>query len=172
MIIGHGDIAGALRDVDRDDLLFFAAGVSNSREDRQSEYQREVDLLAKQDPRSHIVYFSTLAVFYGSTRYVNHKLYMESVVKDFSRYTIVRLGNITWGKNPHTLINFLRAQIKAGEKLTIQDAYRYIVDKQEFQHWIKLIPSWDCEMNIIGKRLKVKEIVKIYGHAGVHNRKV
>ena len=35
-IIGNGDIAMALREggVDRDDLLFFAAGVSNSRETR------------------------------------------------------------------------------------------------------------------------------------------
>ena len=45
MIIGNGNIARALKDIDRDDLLFFASGVSNSQEDRESEYKREMELL-------------------------------------------------------------------------------------------------------------------------------
>ena len=36
----------------------------------------------------------------------------------------------------------------------------YICDKDEFLHWMDLIPEWPCEMNIVGRRMKVKDIVK------------
>jgi hypothetical protein len=160
MIIGHGDIASVLPD--RKDLLFFASGVSNSQETRDSEYRREVDLLKKQDHSKHIVYFSTLAVFYGNSEYVEHKKYMETLIQlEFDMYTIIRIGNITWGKNPHTLINYLKAHPDA----PIKDVYRYIVDKEEFLHWIDLIPDWYCEMNIPGRMMKVKEIKEKYVNA-------
>lgn len=157
MIIGDGDIAAALREggVDHDDLLFFAAGVSNSRETRESEYQREWDLLMAQDHQMWLVYFSSLCVFYSDSRYADHKFEMERRIKEkFRHFTILRLGNITWGDNPHTLINYLQTHPDA----PIQDTYRYIVDKDEFLHWIRLIPDWNCEMNIPGRRMKVAEI--------------
>src|SRR3990167_4350739 len=112
MIIGNGDIASVLPD--RKDLLYFAAGVSNSSETRGSEYEREKNLLLEQDKTKHIVYFSTLAVFYSKTRYTEHKQYMEYLIKDnFKHWTIIRLGNITWGKNPNTLINYLKSHPEA-----------------------------------------------------------
>src|SRR3990167_5051089 len=155
-IIGNGDIAQALQEVDKD-LLFFASGVSNSQETREDEYEREVVLLMNQDRSKHLVYFSSLAVFYSETRYTRHKLNIERLIKRFfSSYTIIRLGNITWGTNPSTLINYLKAHPEA----EIQDVYRYIVDKDEFLHWIELIPNWNVEMNIPGRRLKVAEIVE------------
>jgi len=154
MIIGHGDIASVLSD--REDRLYFASGVSNSQETQESEYTREIDLLEKQDTWRHIVYFSSLSVFYTDTRYAQHKRQMEKLVKKrFGHYTIIRLGNITWGKNPHTLINYLRNHRSA----EIQDVYRYIVEKKEFLHWIDLIPEWSCEMNIPGNMMKVRDIV-------------
>jgi len=157
MIIGNGDIASALPD--RDDLLFFASGVSNSKETRESEYEREKNLLMKQDFDSHLVYFSSLCVFFSNNRYAKHKLEMEKIVKTyFLQWTIIRLGNIDWGNNPNTLINYLRNHPEA----EIQDVYRYIADKEEFLHWIDLIPKWSCEINIPGKRMKVAEIAKEY----------
>jgi nucleoside-diphosphate-sugar epimerase len=162
MIIGYGDVASVLKD--RKDKVYFAAGVSNSGETRASEYKREEDLLMGQDKNKHLVYFGSLAIFYNPhTRYVRHKRHMEDLIRThFKHYTIVRMGNITWGKNPHTLINYFRNLAKKGEKLAIWDTYRYLVNKKEFLHWIDLIPDWNCEMNITGKRLKVKEIVKKY----------
>lgn len=158
-IVGHGDIASVLPEQDR--LLFFASGVSNSQETRESEYQREVDLLRQQDRRRHLVYFSSLAVFYGDSRYVEHKKLMESLVKKrFEGHTIVRVGNIAWGTNPHTLINYLKHKIRTGQPYEVQDAYRYVVRKEEFLHWIDLIPDWSCEINIPGQKLKVADIVK------------
>lgn len=156
-IVGSGDIASVLPD--RDDLLFFAAGVSNSQETNPYAYAREVSRLEEQPRGAHIVYFSSLAVFYSNTRYSQHKQRMEALVRMlFSSYTIIRLGNINWGNNPRTLINYLRAHPEA----EIRDEWRYIVDKDEFLHWINLIPDWDCEMNITGKRMKVQEVYDEY----------
>lgn len=157
MVVGDGDIASVL--TDKVEMLYFASGVSNSREIEESEYRREVDLLLEQDKTLHVVYFSTLASLYSETRYTRHKRYMEVIIKNnFPKYTIVRLGNISWGTNPHTLINYLRSHPKA----KIKDEYRYIVDKEEFLYWIGLIPEWNYEMNITGERLKVRTIKEKY----------
>jgi hypothetical protein len=84
---------------------------------------------------------------------------MEATVKKFSpRYCIVRLGNITWGKNPHTLINYLRAHPEA----KILNEYRFIADEEEFLFWINMIPNFNCEINIPGKRILVQEVVDEY----------
>ncbi len=166
MIIGHGDIASVLKD--KKSWIFFASGVSNSQEIREAEYQREKALLLKQNRHQHIVYFSSLSVFYPKTqytqvRYIKHKKEMEELVKkNFSSYTIVRLGNITWGENSHTLINAIKGKVRQGESFDIPNTFRYLVDKKEFLHWIKMIPNWNCEMNIIGERLTIKEIIQKY----------
>lgn len=167
MIIGNGDIAGVLPE--RDDLLFFASGVSNSQEIRESEYLREGELLMsfakvkKGEYKKHIVYFSSLAIFYSNTRYTKHKKNMEQLVRlNFPKHTIIRVGNIAWGTNPNTLINHFKAMVQSGEPLDIQDTTRYVVEKDEFLHWIGLIPGWPCEMNIPGKMMTVQEIVDKY----------
>jgi len=169
MIIGNGDIASVLKD--REDRLYFVSGVSNSAETRQSEYQREIDLLLKQDKTKHIVYVSSLCVFYLDSQYARHKRLMEDLIKEnFKYYTIMRIGNITWGKNPHTIINYLTNRIKNGEPVEIRDEYRYIVDEDEFLYWINMIPPWSCEMNVTGKRMKIEEVVKTYVYPRIHSK--
>jgi hypothetical protein len=161
MIIGNGDIASAIQD--KEDLLFFVSGVSNSQELRGSEYQREIDLLLSQDKNAHLVYVSSLSIFYSDIRYAKHKRFMEDLIKNnFKTWTILRLGNITWGTNPHTLINYLKKEKREGRELKIMDVYRYITDEEEFSHWVSMIPKWSCEMNIPGRRMKVIDIVKEY----------
>lgn len=161
MIVGKGNISSVLKD--REDRIYFASGVSFSGETRESEFRREIDLLMKQDRFSHLVYFSSLCVFYSYTPYARHKRLMERLVKGiFERYTIVRLGNIEWDENPHTLINYLRARKERGEPLVVQDVYRYVISKEEFLHWINMIPPWSCEMNLPGRMMKVSEIVEKY----------
>ncbi|OHB92411.1 MAG: hypothetical protein A2Z57_12075 [Planctomycetes bacterium RIFCSPHIGHO2_12_39_6] len=165
-IIGKGDIASAL--TDQVDKIFFASGVSNSSCTDWHQYQREKDLLLKQSKFSHLVYFSTLSIYYTDTPYTRHKKIMEHLVKDnFAVSTIVRIGNITWGRNPNTLINFLKAKIENGEPREVQDVFRYIINKGEFLHWISLIPDWTTEMNLTGKQLKVSEIVKLILHDAI-----
>jgi hypothetical protein len=160
-IIGRGDIASVLPE--RDDLLFFASGISNSQEMRESEYNRETTLLLLQHRDFHLVYFGSLSIFYSNTRYTKHKRLMEELVKiNFPLHTIIRMGNITWGKNPYTLINFIRNKILNHETVEIKDVYRYIVGKEEFLHWVNLIPNFSCEINIPGRCMKVIDIVKEY----------
>lgn len=161
MIIGNGDVASVLPD--RGDLLFFASGVSNSQETRESEFRRERDLLLSftDDPR-RLVYFSTLSTLYKDSPYTQHKKQMEQLVKLFPKWCIVRIGNIDWGTNPHTIINHFRLQKARGEKLRIEKTYRYVVSKPEFLYWVSLIPNWNYEMNIPGRRMTIKQIVDEY----------
>ena len=88
MIIGNGDIASILND--RDGVVFFASGVSNSSEKRESEYQREKDLLLKQDKSKCIFYFSSIVIDdkdKPETRYIRHKKEMEELIrKNFENY--------------------------------------------------------------------------------------
>lgn len=157
MIIGNGDIASVL--TDRDDLVFFASGVSDSQETDEAEYRREIALLSRQDRNKRLVYFSSLSVFYSESRYADHKRAMEATIKKYSKYyCIIRLGNIDWGSNPHTLINYLRAHPDA----EIQDTYRFIISKEEFLLWINMIPPWNVELNITGRMMTVKEVYERY----------
>lgn len=157
MIVGNGDIASVLQD--KEDFIFFASGVSNSQETRNPEFHRELALLNQQDRTKRLVYFSSLSIFYSDSKYAVHKRRMEDVIKKYSpRYCIIRLGNIDWGTNPHTLINYLRAH----PETEIRDVYRYVVGKEEFLHWIDLIPPWNVEVNIPGRMLKVREIADEY----------
>lgn len=158
-VIGHGDIASVLPEQDR--LLFFASGVSNSQEERCFEYERERDLLLAQDRTQHLVYFSSLAIFYANTPYTQHKMSQEALIKTwFPHYTIMRIGNIAWGDNPNTIINFFKNQIASGHRPKVQDVYRYVVDKPEFLHWVNMIPDWNVEMNVPGRMMKPREIVR------------
>lgn len=158
MIIGSGDIASVLPD---SDLLFFASGVSNSQETRDIEFGREMSLLLDQPRDKHIVYFSSLAIFYSETPYTIHKRRMEEIIKmNFKKYTIIRIGNITWGDNPHTIINYFKMMISQNQKFPIQNTFRYVIDLDEFLHWVDLIPEWSCEMNCPGTKMKVSEIVQ------------
>jgi hypothetical protein len=162
-IVGNGDIAKAISEIEPTDKLYFCSGVSDSSEVRESEFQREIDLLLKQDRNEHIVYFSSLSTFCLDSAYFQHKRHMEDLVKEnFPKHTIVRIGNIDWGTNPHTLINFLRNRYKQGEPLEIRDTYRYVVSKEEFLYWVNLLPNWSCEISIPGRRMKVAEVVKEY----------
>ena len=156
MIIGDGDIASVLKD--REDIVFFASGVSNSKETNEAEYQREKSLLMTVPDNKRIVYFSSLGVLDGTSRYFKHKREMEELIKTFPEYCIIRLGNISWGKNPNTLINYFKNCVANQKPFEIQDTYRYIVDEDEFLYWINLIPNFNCEMNIPGRRMKVKDV--------------
>ena len=158
MIVGNGDIASVLKD--KEGVVYFASGVSNSSEKRKSEFKREIKLLMEQDDTKHLVYFSSLCVFYSDTPYAEHKKKMEFFVKTyFSRHTIMRIGNITWGNNPNTLLNCLRRKIKNNEKFDIFDVHRYLISQDEFLNWINLIPEWNCEINCHGRTVKVADII-------------
>lgn len=163
MIIGNGDVASVL--TDKRDFLFFASGVSNSQETRNEEFKREKDLLFAQYDKhknKRLVYFSSLSILYADTPYARHKRKMEQYVKMFPNWAIIRIGNIDWGTNPNTIINFFRNQKEKGEKPIILDTFRYVVNKDEFLYWVSMIPDFNIEMNVPGERMTIKQIYDRY----------
>lgn len=160
MILGSGNIAKVLED--RDDLVFFACGVSDSSCTDKAEFLREVERLHSIDKESHVVYFSNLGVYRWDSPYIQHKRDMEEYVKSwFKYYTIVRVEVIRWGKNTNTIHNYFRKCIENNIPVTIQNTNRYVLDIEEFKYWIGLIKyGVSGEMNIPGRKMHVCEIYK------------
>ena len=168
-IIGRGDVASVLQD--REGFTFFAAGLANrepiSFPVRLLEFHKLADVSFANGNQDYwkdkmFVYFSSLSIYYADNEYTTHKLWVERMIKiNFPNSCILRIGNITWGDNPNTLINSLKHKIKNNIPFEIQDTYRYLIDKDELLHWIDLIPRYGKhEMNVTGRRMKVAEIVK------------
>ncbi|MCY0969557.1 NAD-dependent epimerase/dehydratase family protein [Chryseobacterium wangxinyae] len=137
MIIGNGLIAKSLYSIDSEDILFFASGVSNSLETRDSEFMREHTLLTntiENNPGKKFVYFSTCSIYDSSknnSRYVTHKLKMEQIIADScDHYYILRISNaVGKGGNPNLLINYLVQAIENETKITVHtNATRNLID--------------------------------------------
>lgn len=157
-IIGHGDIASQLGPMDKPDITWFASGVSNSKEERQQEFNREISLLLKQPKDKHLVYFSSLCIYTNESLYAFHKESMEGLIKRyFGTYTIIRLGNISWGKNPHTLINYFKEHPEA----PVLPVFRHVISCFEFGYWMANVRTGVNDiMNLPGKMVWVPDLVK------------
>lgn len=139
MIIGNGTIANAFLKYPTDDnTIIFASGVSNSRETRQSEFDREFNLLKKFiTDQNHIVYFSTTSIYDSSlkeTLYIKHKNTIEEYIKvNCLSYNIFRLPIVVGNTdNNHTLIKFLYQKITKKETIDVfSKACRSILDVKD-----------------------------------------
>ena len=161
MIVGKGDIASVLND--RDGAIFFASGVSNSNETRESEFMREIELLDKQDRSKCIFYFSSIAIddMSKNSQYLQHKRKMELLIKsNFENYNIIRIGNITWGSNPNTFINYIKNKKSKGESVEIKDEYKYVIDKEQLLLLTDNLPlTGQNTICVFGRMAKVKELI-------------
>jgi hypothetical protein len=163
MVIGRGDIASILND--RDGAIFFASGVSNSSETKESEFIREIELLNKQDKTKCLFYFSSISLDdnekVGGSKYLQHKLQMEMLIKsNFKNYNIIRIGNITWGSNPNTFINYIKNKKSKGESVQIKDEYKYIIDKEQLLLLTDNLPlTGQNTICVFGKMAKVAELI-------------
>jgi hypothetical protein len=159
MIIGKGSVASVLED--RDDLVFFASGVSNSSCTDEKEYEREFNLLKTVPTDKHVVYFSNLGIYYKQDRYTQHKRDVEEYIRNnYTSYTIVRIEVCEWVKTPNTILNVFKRQLAEGIEPKIQDTTRYVLSLDEFLYWIKMIQSGvRNEMNILGRKLTIAQIV-------------
>lgn len=163
MIVGRGDIASILND--REGAIFFVSGVSNSNETRESEFMREIELLDKQDKTKCLFYFSSISVDdfnkVGTNKYLQHKLRMEILIKsNFENYNIIRIGNINWGDNPNTFLNFIRNKRKNGEPVEIKDEYKYIIDKEQLVLLTDNLPLIGKNtLCVFGKMAKVTDLI-------------
>ncbi len=138
MIIGKGSVASVLED--RDDLVFFASGVSNSSCTDEKEYEREFNLLKTVPTDKHVVYFSNLGIYYKQDRYTQHKRDVEEYIRNnYKSYTIVRIEVCEWVKTPNTILNVFKRQLAEGIEPKIQDTTRYVLSLNEFLYWVKMI---------------------------------
>jgi len=160
MIIGKGSIAKVLND--RDDLVFFASGVSNSSCVDEREYEREFNLLKTVSADKHIVYFSNLGIYYKQDRYTQHKRDVEEYIRNnYKSYTIVRIEVCEWVKTPNTILNVFKRQLAEGIEPKIQNTTRYVLSLDEFKYWVGMIQSGvRNEMNILGRKLTIAQIVE------------
>jgi len=140
MIVGNGLIGQAFVNFDREDVVFFASGVSNSLEADPNQFLREENLLLeklKEFPTKCFVYFSTCSIYDSSkvqSQYVNHKLKMEHLVAQNSAdFLIARVSNaVGKGGNQNTLINYLIHSIKAQNEISVHiNATRNLIDVED-----------------------------------------
>jgi hypothetical protein len=161
MIVGRGDIASVLND--RDGAIFFVSGVSNSNETRESEFMREIELLDKQDKTKCLFYLSSIALddLSKNSQYLQHKRKMELLIKsNFENYNIIRIGNITWGNNPNTFINYIKNKKSKGESVEIKDEYKYVIDKEQLVLLTDNLPlTGKNTICVFGRMAKVAELV-------------
>jgi hypothetical protein len=159
MIIGKGSVASVLED--RDDLVFFASGVSNSSCIDEKEYEREFNLLKTVPTDKHVVYFSNLGIYYKQDRYTQHKRDVEEYIRNnYTSYTIVRIEVCEWVKTPNTILNVFKRQLAEGIEPKIQDTTRYVLSLDEFLYWVRMIQSGvRNEMNVLGRKLTIAQIV-------------
>jgi hypothetical protein len=163
MIIGSGDIASIL--IDRPGAVFFASGVSNSQEKDRASFERERMLLhlvsIQNDVNVCLFYFSSLSINFVDTPYTRHKNQMEQLVKTlFRNCNIIRIGNITFGKNPNTFINYFRNCIEKGLPYQVRDEYKYLITEKEILLLTQSLPlSGQHEISVTGKIVKVQNVV-------------
>ena len=114
MVIGNGMLATKfVTYLNCQKFLKFASGVSNSKEVRSSEFQREFELLKttiQKYPALHLVYFSTCSMYdpeEQGSEYVLHKIKLENYIKKHVQlYSIFRISQIIAIAKNQTLINF------------------------------------------------------------------
>lgn len=159
MIRGRGDIATVLQD--REGCLFFASGVSNSQCTDEEQFKREKHLLLEQSKDLCIFYFSTISIYTKDTPYTMHKKAMEQIIKsNWNHYNILRLGNITFGKNPNTFINYVRARKAAGEPYILVDDWRWVIDEEGLLLLTNNLPlKGQNEMNVFTKMGYPREFI-------------
>lgn len=165
MIIGRGLLASLFIDEDRDDIIFFASGVSNSLEDNPQEFLREENLIKKtmeENPDKLFIYFSTCSIYDSSktgSDYVLHKLKMEQLIKNScGKYLILRVSNAVGnGGNPNLLMNYLIRSIKNNETINVHTkATRNLIDAEDIK-------------NITFQLIEKSELNKIVNVAYVQN---
>lgn len=122
---------------DRDDVVIFASGVSNSKETRPEPFARERKLVEETLLRTAgrlFVYFSTASVedpTEQGSAYVTHKLALEQLIAgQATNYLLIRVSNVVGGPgNPYTVLNFFVDRVRQNESFTIwKHASRNLID--------------------------------------------
>jgi nucleoside-diphosphate-sugar epimerase len=136
MIIGNGLLANSLRSNDRENVVFFCSGVSNSGETNPEAFERELQLLKAQTTDSLLCYFSTVSIYNPAkqaTPYILHKRNMEAEIRTcFADHIIVRLPNMMGeGGNGSNLFPYFLRSIAEGKTVSLYDnTHRELMEVQ------------------------------------------
>lgn len=161
MVIGRGMLAKAFTNyTENNDVIIFASGVSNSQEINDDAFEREKKLL-----QDHIILFQDATFVYFSTcsitdpsmvnsRYVNHKIEMESLIQQYhKKFHIFRLPQVVGKTNSPTIIHFLYDKITQNKSFDIwRKSSRNLIDVQDV---VKIVDF------ILNNSLYCNEIINI-----------
>jgi nucleoside-diphosphate-sugar epimerase len=176
MVVGNGMIARSFSAyTNREDVVIYASGVSNSAENSEDKFQREIDLIKtciEKNVNCLIVYFSTCSISDKSlidTRYVQHKIFIEDYIKKHASSFIIFRLPIVIGKtdNKFTLFNFFQEKLSKNQELFIQkNAYRYLVDVDDVSSVLSQIIDSKNFLNytievVFSERISVLEMVDV-----------
>lgn len=143
MIIGNGLIATLFKNQDRENIIFFASGVSNSLETRTEEFLREQNLIKStiaENKDKLFIYFSTCSIYDSSktaSDYVLHKLKMEYLIKNSCHsFLILRISNAVGnGGNSNLLMNYIVRAVKNNETINVYTkATRNLIDVEDIRN--------------------------------------
>jgi nucleoside-diphosphate-sugar epimerase len=175
MIIGNGRLAKSIKNYDREDVVFIAAGVSDSKCTDKLQFQREREMvtkLVKEHADKVIVYFSTFSIndpVMAKSDYVATKLELEKyVLQHCKRCLIIRISNLVGtGGNPKNVFNYFYNQIVAGNRFSLwSKSQRNLIMVEDFADILNYIITHELEtkinsvLNIVNvKSFTVQEIV-------------
>ncbi len=153
MIVGSGLIAKAFEKYNYDnDVLIFSSGVSNSKENRSSEFEREEKLIKEYiNINKKFIYFSTVSVVDGSKNspYIEHKLNIEKFISEnHNNYLIFRLPIVVGiNSNKVTFFNTIKNKIINNEVIDIYNVKRYLIDIDDLSSTLPIIIDDKNERN-------------------------
>lgn len=145
MIVGNGLIATAFKNshIDFSNYTIFASGVSNSKLEDPSAFEKELFLIKEYlNTKRKFIYFSSIHMLDPSqnhSMYVEHKIKIEKFIEtNFSDYIIYRLPIVVGkGGNEKSLFNFLYRSIVDKINMDILiDSFRYIIDVEDVVYFV------------------------------------
>lgn len=142
MIIGNGLMATACKEIDREDVLFFASGVSNSKETDSWEFEREEDMLLANIEKYHDKIFIYFGAIGGSELYLRHKYKMQSIImRNIDNFIILNLSQVVGrGGNDNTLFNAFRKSLLNGDEIQVyRNCFRSLIDIDDVMMILNLL---------------------------------
>jgi nucleoside-diphosphate-sugar epimerase len=176
MVIGQGLLAKAFSSYkDIEGVLIFASGVSNSKENDLTMFEREHTMLTSYaNTDLKLIYFSTISVVDESLKdslYVQHKISMEKyIVENFKNYIVFRLPNVIGHTaNKHTFFNSIKESILTKQRVKVlSNATRYLIDVDDLAEYLPQLIEKENKKVInvcFSNKTSVKELVSIIGTA-------
>lgn len=172
MIIGDGLIATAFKqsDLNHENYIIFASGVSNSLETDANEFNREYNLLKstiEKFPQKKMIYFTSVLSQTLSNEYYSHKNKMEKIIEFHSdNYIIYAIPQLIGRKgNKNNLIQILKNNIIDNKEIFVYNGInRSILDVEDLVKFVIYSIDKVCNEKInisYIEKISVLEITKI-----------